>query len=285
MLINLIPPKNSLKNMVINLLLQNSQSNGLSVNEIKSRIKRLYGKNISYQGIYKILILFEKENIASLNNKVWSVKIDWVNSVKETISKYVLKNDVINYTEGMKSASLETVDDAFNFFLDYLKSKQANNPTNEYSQKIKEDKRLFICHLKNIALIIPNEDEKKIIQQFAKNNECHILIENNTFVNKFCANYLKELGMKVYLGIPRSTPQIIILYDDELLNVFFHFDIINYLTKRYSKIKLFSNPKDLHFFDSEKHKKNGKIVFTFENDKIVVERTKNHFMKLMKKQN
>ncbi len=277
MFVTLFPPKQSLKNLILNILLQHSES--LTVNEIKKRIKTQYGKTISYQGIYKILLLFEKEAIVAIENKKWILEKQWLLSIKNTIQKYETSTNISSYKEGVKSVTMQTIGEAFNFFIDYLQSKEQENQMKIKSKN--KDKPLFVCHLKNIGLLVPHHGERLFIQKFAEQNDCHILIENKNFVNIFCAKFLKDCGMNVYFNVPRSTPQIIILHDDELINVFFDFDIIFYLTQKYKQIKLFSKPKQLHFFDSIKNKKKGKIVFTFETETTVVERIRKHFKEII----
>ncbi len=265
----LFPPKASLKNLIINVLMQNHEP--LNVNEIKREIKANYRKTVSYQGVYKILFLFAQENVVIKEDDSWRLKKEWVYELKETINEHKEHENIAPYTPKMTSISINTISEALDFFVSSIKSDKIRN----------NGKNLFLCHLKNVGLMILSKEQREVFKQFAKNNECHIMIENDNFVNRFCAKYFKSLGMNVYMGVPRSTPQIIMVYGNTLINIFFHFDIITYMTNKYKRIKSISEIKDLNVFDSITNNQNMSVTFTFEIDKVIVNQTRKHLMRLI----
>ena len=70
MLLNIFPPKKSLKNLIINTLIN---SNGLTVTEVKKSIKNRYEVSATYQGINKILHFLKEEKIVNFKDKLWFI--------------------------------------------------------------------------------------------------------------------------------------------------------------------------------------------------------------------
>ena len=68
MLTNIFPPRKSMKNLIINSLINNHPDKGISVEEIRKIIKNQYNQSVTYQGINKILQALKKENIIENTN-------------------------------------------------------------------------------------------------------------------------------------------------------------------------------------------------------------------------
>lgn len=260
---NIFPPKKSLKNLVMNVLLRERAQ---SVVQIAKSVRDL-GKSCTYQGVHKILNQLANEKILANKKGCWSIEESWLASVGDVLNK---KRGIPVYDGNAKCVHLESMSKAFEFFV-----------MNAQLGNINTEENRFICHFKNVGLFILDREQKEFMKSFAKENECHILIENNNVVNRFCAKYLTSLGMNVYLGIPRSTPNIIAVYGGTLMNVFFHFDAVTELTAAYNRVKSFVTPKDLLVFERLKDDPKRAVTFTFETNKAVVESSKSHLLKLI----
>ena len=263
-MINLFPPKSSLKNLIINSLVQ-GQGN---IKEIKKSIKRDHDVSVTYQGIHKILNFLKQEDIVGLENHVWTLNNDWVNHILDGLNDH---NRSPLFNPELKSISFSTMGKALKFISENIERIRNNGP------------RLFIMHVKNIAFLSLDNKQKNLWRRFARNNECHLLIEKRNFLNKLSAKYIKSLGFNVYLGIPRSTPYTLTVYGNTMYNTYSDFDITGFLTSTYRNIKTISNIKALKLFNSLNDDTRFHVKFIFETDEAVVRQTREYLIDLKNK--
>lgn len=269
MITNIFPPEKSLKNLIINILLTSDQAD---IKQIKKQLKKTYSTNATYQGIHKILNTLKQEKVLNLENHQWQVDQNWIDSTIDFLKRYKQKEIPI-YTSEMRSVSLRNMGDALQFLFTSLEEDQLRNGGEHF----------FITHFKNIGFFLGSTKQEALLKRFAKNNECHVLVEKNNLINKLCARYLRKIGVKVYLGIPRPTPYTISVYGNTVFYTFSNSDVNSYLTKEYGKISKITDIGALRYLDSLKEDTRFGIKFTFETDKDVVEQTKKYLLGLIKK--
>ncbi len=78
MLINFLPPKDSLKNLIVNILYKDSE--GKEIKNIKKELK-LYSRTATYQGINKILNSLKEEEVVIKINSTWNLNKIWINNM------------------------------------------------------------------------------------------------------------------------------------------------------------------------------------------------------------
>lgn len=272
MIVNIFPPENSLRNLIINTILFSNDNKGLSVVEIKKEIKNKHGNSATYQGINKILNFLLEEAIVQKKGNKWCVKREWLETVKNVFEQYNNKEGPQIYTKDMKSISFTTIGKAFEFMSFNIEADTLRN----------NGEKVFIMHVKNIAFFGPDKKQMEFLKKFAKSTECHILVEKNNFINRLVGKYLKSIGYNVYIGVQRSTPHTITVYGNTLYNTFGNLDLSDYMTSMYENIKNISNLKAITVFDSLKDDKRFSIKFTFETDKDIVDQTKEFLLKIAK---
>ena len=269
MLINIFPPIRSLKNLIINVLLI---KNKVNIKEIKFEIKNKYGVNVSYQGIHKILYFFKEEKIVEKEDHIWKINDSWLKTIKETFDNIDNEEKILEYNPEMKSISFSTIGKAFQFMVSNIESGSLKNNGED----------LFITHVKNLAFFPLDKREREVIKKLAKNTKCYVLVENNNFLNKLCTKFLKSFGMKIYFAVPRSTPHTITIYGNTLINTYSSFNLPEFMTQTYQKIKNISNKDALKLFYSIKDDSNIPITFTFETNLEIVEQMKGYLLGLTK---
>lgn len=247
--------------------------NGLSVSEIKKDIKNKHSVSATYQGINKILNSLLEEDIVKKKKDKWTIKKEWVENIKRVCENYNNKDEIPSYNPEMKSISFTTIGKAFEFITTNIESGALRNSGEE----------VFLMHVKNIGFFGLEKKQMDFLKRFAKNTECHVMIEKNNFINRLVGKYLKSFGCNVYMGVPRSTPHTITIYGNTLYNTFANLDLTAYMTKMYEKIRNISNPKTIKLFSSLKDDKRFNIKFTFETDKQIIEQTKEYLLDIAKK--
>ncbi|MFC1690667.1 hypothetical protein ACFL0W_00675 [Nanoarchaeota archaeon] len=274
MLVNLFPPKGSLKNIIINILLFSSETpNKLSVENIRKQIKKHHNHSFTYQGINKILHALKEEKIIIRNEQLWSINEEWSKTIGTTLSKYDNREKIPIYNSDMRSISFSTIGEAFEFMIENIKNDTLRT----------EGERIFITHVRNIAFFSLDKEYRDFLRRFSKDTKCYVLVQNNNFINRFLAKYFKSLGWRVYLDIPRSTPHTITVYGNTLYNTFSNADLIDYMTSAYNKVKSITNVKALKVYDSLKDDQRFPIMFTFETDNEAVNQTKEFLLDLVEK--
>jgi hypothetical protein len=266
MLINVFPPKKSLKNLIINVLLLHPNE-GVDVVGIKRQLRSGY----TYQGINKILMTLKKEDIVKKTRKKWKLNPEWLQQINDTVINYQNK-EITSYTSDMKSVSFQNIEKALNFLLTNLSSEALKN----------NGENIFIMHVQYIGFYRLDNKQMELLKKFVKNNECHVLIEHNNFINRITGKFLKSLGCNVYFGVKRSTKHTISVYGNTMFYTFTP-KIYATLDKLYQKIKNFSDPRAMRIFDFSKDDPHFQVKFTFETNKEIVGRTREHLLELAKK--
>lgn len=268
-LVNIFPPKNSLKNMIINTVI--GSSSGLAVKEIKNLIKGQFGKSVTYQGVNKILISLKDEGVLEKEENLWRVNKDWIYSVTDAFSNYS-KDEIPIYNSKMKSVSFNTINKALNFILMNMESGALKNGGED----------ILIMHSKNFGFYGLETKQKNLMKKIFRKNETIFLIEKNAFLNKFVGKYLNSLGGKTYLGIKRSTPYTTVVFGNTLIYAFFP-QLADFMKSAYKNIKNVTSATALDFFNTIKDDPQYSIKFTFETDKEIVDVTKRYLLDQSKK--
>ena len=213
MIVNIFPPKNSLKNLIINSIIFSSNNNGLTVVEIRKEIKNRYNFSVTYQGINKVLNLLLDENVVKKTKNGWTIKKEWVENIKNACEQYNNKDGIPIYSKEMKSISFSTIGKAFEFIIYNIENESLKNEGHE----------IFIMHVKNIGFFGLEKKQMDFLKRFIKKTECHIIVEKSNFINRLVGKYLKSFGANVYMGIQRSTPCTITIYGNTMYYTFSNF--------------------------------------------------------------
>jgi len=269
MLANIFPPKESLKNIVMNILIS-CKDEELSVEEIRSKIKKNYNKSFTYQGINKILIHFKEEDIVERKDKAWRVKKEWCKGICSVLDSYSQKGQAPVYTPEMRTVTFKCVGEAFDFILKNIESGALKNNGED----------LFISHVKNIAFFGIDSKQKQLLKRIAKRSRCMFLVEKKNIINSLIAKYFKTIGIEVYLGIPRSTPYTTTIYGDTVYLTYSQ-GMVEYMENMYKGVTTKNMTGLMDVFDAIKENTNYPVKFTFETDKAIVQQTKEYFLKLI----
>lgn len=195
-----VPENNSTKNIIISIL---SNDWPLETKKIFTTIRKEFGKNISYQGVHKTLNELLIEKILIKQQKCFSINTDWLNKVEEFASK-VKSNYQTNsklFFEGVREFKQEgdTQTIVFNSYADaelYRKTLQ----TQYFSSK--EKKFSYVtqtAHLKS-PLIYSEKSLTGIREVSAMGINCYLLVNGNSVIDDYCANYYANKFINVKLG-------------------------------------------------------------------------------------
>lgn len=268
---NIFPPKKSLKNLVINVLLV-SNNNGLSVIDIRKEIKNKEGVSITYQGINKILTTFREENIVTKENNNWKINKEWIDNTISVLNSYKNQEKTPVYNKELRKISFPTMSKALDFIITNIENDKLRNG----------GERIFITHVKNIGFFRVEKNQMNFLRTIAKNTEVHVLMEGKNLINRLVGKYFKTFGFNVYMGVPRTTNYTSTVYGNTIYHTYSGTELTDYLTKKYSQIKNITNKEAIELFSSLKDDKRFSIKFTFETDREIVESTKNFLLELTK---
>jgi len=271
MLTNIFPPKNSLKNIIFNILLNEKD---LTVEKIKKILKNNYQKSVTYQGINKILNFLKYENVIIKSKKIWEVNQEWLNNIISTLSLFNEELKQNNFNKKITSITFQNTGKAWEFFIKKIKKGSFN---------LSKEKPI-ILHVKNFGYFSRNKEELEFLKKFAKEYECIFIVERKNVINNYIAKYLRSIGIKVYMEIPHSTPHsTIIIGDVTILMYYTGEDLVDYHTKVHNKIKNLTSLKAIKMFTNIREDNRFKIHVVFNYDSEIANLTRKHILKFVKK--
>jgi len=263
MLTTIFPPKKSLKNIIMNILLE---SDNCDIRTIRQAAKK-HGISATYQGVHKILNQLFDEGVVKKDDHTWKINDSWIKSVSAVFSNY---GKIPLYTPEMKSITLGTLSKSFKFILSNIDNDRLRGGGEHF----------FIGHFANLAFFVLTKKQRRIMRKFSKQTECHVLVVNNNLVNRLAAKYLRSIGVKTYVGIARSTPYAIVVYGNTIFEIHPTKDFIPHITKQYSSIKSLFSLENLKVFDTLEDDPRFPLKFRFETDPQIVQLTKDFLLQL-----
>jgi hypothetical protein len=141
-----------------------------------------------------------------------------------------------------------------------------------------------MLHVKNFGYFGRNKDELSFLKKFTKENECIFIVERKNIINNYIAKYLRSLGIKVFIGIPHSTPHSTIVCGDTVILMYYAGeDLVDYHTKVHNKIKNLTSLKAIKMFTNIRDDNRFQISVVFNHDAEIADLTRKHLLKFVKK--
>ena len=263
-----IPPKDSLKNLIINLLLKNGK---LSVNELKKNIKEVFNISTTYQGVNKAIKQLEEAEIIEVFEKKYVVNAVWIDQVINTLKEYP-KNNVTIYTKDIKELEFRSISEALTFILNNIESGALLN----------SGEKIVIGHFNNLGFYGLDKNQIRIMRNLPKTHRCIYMMAQDNFVTRASAQFFKKAKYEIYLGVPKSTPHIVGIFGNTMVTVLSEKGK-HYLSRLYDKITSIEDERMLEIYESPRLENKFDIRVLFETDPQIVKDTKEHLLGLISK--
>ena len=214
----------SSRDLVLKIL---SEEWPMSAKEIYSRVSKISSKEISYQAIHKTLNSLVEENIVQKKEGKYLLSISWVSSTKEMLTK--LEN---NLKEGKVVSPLNqkfvfsTVMEVDQFLVGI---KDMFKPT-------KEDELGLVWVHFWIPLFFSRETYQEM-KKLLLGSKFYCVTPNDSPIDKWCAGFWKDLGIKEKVGVKDSFDTSMLVYKDYIVQVFYPVEIRKALDNVYNSTK------------------------------------------------
>ena len=214
----------SSRDLVLKIL---SEEWPMSAKEIYSRVSKISSKEISYQAIHKTLNSLVEENIVAKDDGKYLLSISWVSNTKEMLSR--LEN---NLKEGKVVSPLNqkfvfsTVMEVDQFLVGI---KDMFKPT-------KEDEFGLVWVHFWIPLFFSRETYKEM-KELLLGSKFYCITPNDSSIDKWCAGFWKDLGIKEKVGVKDSFDISMLVYKDYIVQVFYPVEIRKALDEVYNSTK------------------------------------------------
>jgi len=171
----------------------------LSVNDLKKQIKKNYSKNVSYQGIHKILIELMEQEVVVKRNKEYLLNIDWLKNIN-VFSKKIWENYSkvnmysVNLVKELKNEGdnltleFNTIRELDRFLLDFMES---------FDSVLNEDDKIVMHYTHNWWALVYGYKEYEINNKPLTKNRFYCICGSDLPIDKWCCDFENNIGMNV----------------------------------------------------------------------------------------
>lgn len=228
----------SVKDCIISILSYNWP---LTQKKLYNLIKKKYGKNITYQAVYKAIRDLLNIHVILKVKEGYQINTDWLNALHrytEVVqSNYFIKNKVIAL-EGVKESKIEGNINVLTFATLFDAEKYLYYLQKEYISKSRGKEIICTHHSYEWRpLFYLRAEYNWIINMNKLNNKSYILCANKTVVDKWCAKFYKSLGFNIKLGVNCASTCEIIVLGDLVIQIYLPKHIKDKFNKKLNSIK------------------------------------------------
>lgn len=187
-------PKN-VKEMIVFIL---AHEFPLSTKELKNKIKKYYGRSVSYQGVHKEAMKLGREGLLIKQQKEFMLNSSWVSRFYmfaealhlnySKIRKYPLNVLELREDGDIITLDFNSINEVDEYFIDVM----------DYFYQVLNPKEKIVMHYKhNVWPILHSQKEQEITTKGPKNRKIYCLCGSNTPLDRWCTKYENSIGMNV----------------------------------------------------------------------------------------
>jgi len=180
--------ENSTRNLIIEVL---GNRFPLTLKQVYNEVKK--SKNVSYQGVYKVLNHLVEENVLEKIEKQYLLEKEWVDHQTKLFFQAYTNYNKVNYNPNqiddripIQVFKFNSLKEMIDFFVEVLAKSNLKN------------EKVFIS-LRRLHPIIP-PSMIPVIHRFTKGNDVYVLSKNKGFADKWMMRLLKGFGVNVKIG-------------------------------------------------------------------------------------
>jgi len=198
MIIRALLPKLAPKTVKEKIIVLLASEFPLTVKDLKLKIKSNFNVSVSYQSVHKELNHLMSDEIIINDNKKYLLNVEWIKQVG-------LFSDLIvsNYTSQKKHSInklLELKNDGDSLSFDFESYAQLDNYFLElidyFNEFFEKDKKILMHYSHNWWPLMYPLREKEVVAKLK--SEIYCLCGANSNIDKFCINFEKGIGVKVF---------------------------------------------------------------------------------------
>lgn len=230
----------SVKDCILSIL---SYDWPLSQKKIYNTIKKKYGKNVTYQAVYKSIRELLSMQVVIKAKDGYQINTEWLNSLHrytEVVqSNYFVKNKVISL-EGVKESRTEGNINILTFATLFNAEKYLYYLQKEYIAKSKGKEVICSHHNYEWRPLFYLRAEYNWANQMSElGNKSYILCANKTVVDKWCAYFYKSLGVNIKIGVNCASTCEIIILGDMVIQIYLPKQIKDEFDKNFKNLSSF----------------------------------------------
>ncbi len=258
----------SSKNAIISLLVEEQS---LKAKQIHEKLEKNHGINVSYQAVHKSLSELEQSGVVTKTSSEYKIDKNWVDNLeifaKNFLEQHYGSSDFVD-TQTIVTNSLYETD----MVLLEAALKMLENM----------EEKPILCiqwHHAWVPLFL-NKKTYAAIKELIHRVDLYDLIKGETVVDKWCAKYWIERGVKLKLGVDLGNSADLVILGDHIVQVFYPQELRKELGKAFSSVSKFSELNTGELFEKVFMKPTKITIVTMRN-KLLAEQlrreTMNHF--------
>lgn len=265
-LIQLNGKVNSVRNAVVSVL---TEKWPLNAKDIYHETKTVFGLNVSYQAVHKMIKSLEEEYILLKQGKSYKLNPEWIEKTRQFSEQ--LSDAYAPIKKDGPTIVLPSLYETDKFLLNLLLQ---NSP--------KEGEKPFLgLHWIHfwVPLFLPIKEYTQIKELISK-FDLYALCRGNTKVDKWCAKFWDSFGVKKKTGVDCAAISDLVIYQDFVIEVFYPTEIKKELDKFYENVKKIEDLDVQYIFENIFKKKAEISVIIHKNGTLaeqLKEQTTNYF--------
>lgn len=265
-LIQLNGKVNSVKNAVISIL---AEKWPLTAKGIHGQIVTVFGLDVSYQAVHKMVKSLEQEHIIVKDGKSYKLNHEWIEKAR-AFSEQLSDAYAPMKKEG-QTIILPSIYDTDKFLLNILLQ---NMP--------KEGERPFLgLHWMHFWVpLFLSISEYNQIKELARKFDFYAISRGSTTIDRWCAKFWEKFAVKKKIGVDCAAISDLVIYQDMVIEVFYPTKIKKELDKFYDKAKRIEDLDVSYLFENIFKKKTEITVVMHKNKTLarqLEEQTKDYF--------
>lgn len=196
-------PKN-VKEMIVFIL---AHEYPLSTKELKLRIKKYYGRSVSYQGVHKEAMKLGREGLLIKQQKEFMLNSSWVKRFYRfaealhlnysKVRRYPLNTLELREDGDIITLDFNTLNEVDEYFIDVM----------DYFYQILDPDEEIVMHYKhNFWPVLHSQKEQEINTKGPNTRKTYCLCGSDTPLDRWCTDFENSIGMNVKIvpGVARQ---------------------------------------------------------------------------------
>lgn len=200
------------------IIAQLSENEDLTAKAIFLGVRKEQGSEVTYQAVHKMLQTLKAQNVLDIRDKRYRLNSSWLSNLGSFVSKVEARRSgksALDFGE-IKNASSLTL--PFDSYLDALYALLDNMDRDIAENKTPDVTVAHWRHSWPVTCVSPKQFEQ--LRRMMSFGEHYALVNDNTALDLLLADFWKDLGKKMRLGVPCATHCDLLVTRDKVVQIF-----------------------------------------------------------------